>query len=66
MKRVPNTEIFSEMDECHYLLIDGVVSQRLLERAVEKGVKFIVSVNFTPSIKKPADSEIELYLIKDF
>ncbi len=65
--KVPNTEVFNVVDEkCKTIILDGVIAQRLVDRAAEKKVQRIFAVNIKPTIKIPEDAQLELYKFEDF
>ncbi|MEM4846897.1 MAG: toprim domain-containing protein, partial [Thermosphaera sp.] len=60
LKRIPAREIFNEIDSAqpgsiHGVLVDGVITQRLVSAAAEKNVKVIVGARLGNVDDKPRD-----------
>ena len=67
LSKVPNTEIYKAIDEkCKTIIFDGVIAQRIVDRAIEMKVQRIIAVNIKPTIKIPDKATIELYKFTDF
>lgn len=67
--RVGNTKVYTTLDEndqVPILILDGVVSQRLLDKAAERGVKTIFAVNYTKNLDTKASKHIKLHLFQDY
>lgn len=65
--KVPNTEIYKNIDEkSKTIIFDGVIAQRLVDRAIEAKVQKIIAVNIKNTIKIPDNASIELYKFEDF
>ena len=65
--RTSNVKIFNELNEkFKTVIIDGVVTQRFLDHAIEKKIKRIIAVNIKSRLKIPEGTDIELYYFKDF
>jgi hypothetical protein len=48
------------------LILDGVVSQRLMDKAAENGVKRIFAVNYNKNLDKKSKRNVKLHLFKDY
>lgn len=67
VKRTTNTKIFGEISNTmNTIVVDGVISQRFLEKAVENNVKRIIAVNALPNLKMPEKGQIEIFFFRDF
>ena len=67
LSKVPNTEIYKAIDEkCKTIIFDGVIAQRIVDKAIEMKVQRIIAVNIKPTIKIPDRVTIELYKFTDF
>jgi len=67
VKRTTNTKIFGEISNTmNTIVVDGVISQRFLEKAVENNVKRIIAVNALPNLKIPEKGQIEIFYFRDF
>ncbi len=67
--RVGNTQVYTTLDNntnTEILILDGVVSQRLLDKATECGVKKIYAVNFNKSLDLKSSPDVKLHLFKDY
>jgi hypothetical protein len=67
--RVGNTKVYTTLDtneETSTLILDGVVSQRLLEKASERGIKTIYAVNYTKDLDKKTSKDVKLRLFRDY
>ena len=66
--RTANTQIFTELGTQPQptVIMDGVISQRFLDKALESGVKRVVAVNAMPNLKILDKSQIEVFFFKDF
>ena len=62
-----NVNIFHEMSSnLSTLVIDGVVNQRFIDKAIKEGIKTVIAVNINPNLKIVDTTAIELYYFKDF
>jgi DNA primase len=62
-----NVDIFSQLnDNVKTLVIDGVVTQRFLDKALNNKLKHIIAVNIAHNLKIDEAKSIELYYFKDF
>lgn len=67
--RVGNTQVYSTLDNTKntsILILDGVVSQRLLDKASQCGVKKIFAVNYNKNLDKKSVKDVKLLLFKDY
>jgi len=67
--RVGNTQIFTTLDSSENtkkLIFDGVVTQRLIEKAAEKNITEIFAINLAKNLQVPADKKISLKLFRDY
>jgi len=67
--RVGNTLVYSTLESSTNtttLILDGVVSQRLLDKASECGVKAIFAVNYNKNLDTKSLKNLKLYLFKDY
>ena len=65
--RTSNVNIFNKMDSnMNTVVIDGVVTQRFIDKVIAQGIKRIIAVNINPQLKIQSNSEIELFYFKDF
>ncbi|MBN2156088.1 MAG: DNA primase [Candidatus Lokiarchaeota archaeon] len=67
--RVGNTKVYSTIDATEslsVLILDGVVSQRLLDKASERGVKSIFAVNYVKNLDMEKHQNVKLYLFRDY
>jgi DNA primase len=65
--KTSNVKVFNEMNgNISTLLLDGVVSQRFIDKILEKHIKKVVAVNYQYNLRIPKGSEIELYYFKEF
>lgn len=67
--RVGNTQIFTTLDSSENtkkLIFDGVVTQRLIEKAAEKNITEIFAINLAKNIQVPTDKKISLRLFRDY
>jgi DNA primase len=67
--RVGNTQIFNTLDASENtkrLIFDGVVTQRLIEKAAEKNIAEIFAINLAKNLQIPADKKISLKLFRDY
>ncbi|MHA1821665.1 MAG: DNA primase DnaG [Promethearchaeota archaeon] len=67
--RVGNTQVFSTLDKADnvsILMLDGVVTQRLLDKVLEKNIETIYAINRQNNLKIPSDKKIKIKLIKDY
>ncbi len=67
--RVGNTKVYTTLDEndkASILILDGVVSQRLLDKAAERGVKSIFAVNYIKNLNTEASKDVKLHLFRDY
>ena len=62
--RIPAAEIFNKLDEikkAEIIVIDGIITQRLLERAHNKGIAMVIGARLGEISKKPASVKIVEY-----
>lgn len=67
--RVGNTQVYTTLDKTEntdVLILDGVVSQRLLDKASENGVKTIFAVNYNKNLDAKSKRNVKLHLFKDY
>jgi DNA primase len=67
--RVGNTQVYSTLENTENtdtLILDGVVSQRLLDKASENGVKTIFAVNYNKNLDAKTKRNVKLHLFKDY
>ncbi|UYP44885.1 hypothetical protein NEF87_001170 [Candidatus Lokiarchaeum ossiferum] len=65
--RTSNVNIFNKMDSnMNTVVIDGVVTQRFVDKVIAQGIKRIIAVNINPQLKIQSNSEVELFYFKDF
>ncbi len=65
--QIPNTEVYSSLKEgIHTILIDGVVSQRLVDRILEHEIKRVIAVGIKKGLKIPKNADLKLYNFSDF
>ena len=65
--RTSNVKIYNDLTgNIKCLILDGVVSQRFLDRAMELNIKQIIAVNHKRNLRIPEKSKVELYYFKDF
>ncbi len=65
--RTTNVNIFGEMNSTlTTVILDGVVSQRFVDKAIDQGIKRVIAVNIMPHLKIDESASIELYYFKDF
>ncbi len=67
--RVGNTQVYTKLDtteNMETLILDGVVSQRLLDKASECGVKKIFAVNYNKSLDLKSSKHVKLLLFRDY
>lgn len=67
--RVSNTNIINELNRVNNtttLILDGVVTQRLLNQAAKKNIQTIFAVNKASKLKPPSNGKIDLRLFKDY
>lgn len=67
--RVGNTQVYSTLENTENtstLILDGVVSQRLLDKASECGVKTIFAVNYNKNLDKKTNKDVSLRLFNDY
>lgn len=67
--RVGNTKVFTNLDTVEntkILLLDGVVTQRLLDKAIEKNINDLFAVNVAKDLQLPPDKKINIRLFKDY
>ncbi len=65
--RTSNVNIFNEMAaNLNTVVIDGVVTQRFLDKVIATGIKRVIAVNINPQLKITDTSAIELFYFKDF
>ncbi|MHA1341156.1 MAG: DNA primase DnaG [Promethearchaeota archaeon] len=67
--KVGNTQIINALESSNnvnILILDGVVSQRLIDKAAEKNVKTIIAVNKSKKLKIPQNKKIAIYLFSEF
>lgn len=63
LREVPIREIMrvlSEMPEAHALVLDGIVTQRLVDLAEEKKIEFIAGIRASNIMRKPASIQVIL------
>ncbi len=59
--RSPASEIYSNLDgveQAHVLLIDGVITQRLLEKSHAKGIKMVIGARKAEITKQPTNLRV--------
>ena len=59
--RIPAAEIFNKLDEikkAEIIVIDGIITQRLLERAHNKGIAMVIGARLGEISKKPESVKI--------
>jgi len=67
--RVGNTQVYTTLEKTEntdILILDGVVSQRLLDKASESGVKRIFAVNYNKNLDEKSKRNVKLHLFKDY
>jgi hypothetical protein len=67
--RVGNTQVYATLEKTantEILVLDGVVSQRLLDKASENGINKIFAVNFNKDLDTKSAKHVKLYLFKDY
>jgi len=65
--RTSNVSIFQDLDEKFTtVLIDGVVTQNFVNKAIKNKIKRIVAVNIKPYLRIADPGAIELFYFKDF
>lgn len=67
--RVGNTQVYTTLENTantDTLILDGVVSQRLLDKASENGVKTIFAVNYNKNLDAKTKRNVKLHLFKDY
>ncbi len=67
--RAGNTQVYTTLENTENtdtLILDGVVSQRLLDKASENGVKTIFAVNYNKNLDAKTKRNVKLHLFKDY
>lgn len=67
--RVGNTKVFTTLDTVENtktLILDGVVTQRLLDKAIEKNISELFAINIAKDLQIPPDKKINIRLFKDY
>ncbi|MHA1109768.1 MAG: DNA primase DnaG [Promethearchaeota archaeon] len=67
--RVGNTQVYTILEKtknADILILDGVVSQRLLDKASESGIKRIFAVNYNKNLDEKSKRNVKLHLFKDY
>ena len=67
--RVGNTQVYTTLENttnAEILILDGVVSQRLLDKASESGVKTIFAVNYNKNLDTKSSRNVKLHMFRDY
>ena len=66
--RTRNIRIFEELNGQggQTIIMDGVVTQRFLDKAIDTKINQIIAVNHNPNLRFPEKIPIKLYYFKDF
>ncbi|MHA1584071.1 MAG: DNA primase DnaG [Promethearchaeota archaeon] len=65
--RTSNVSIFKELDpKFNSVLIDGVITQNFLDRAIKQKIKKIIAVNIKRQLTIPDNSDIQMFYFRDF
>lgn len=67
--RVGNTQVFNTLDTAEntkILILDGVVTQRLLDKALQRNINKIYAINKAKNLDFPQDKQISVRLFKDY
>ncbi len=65
--RTSNVSVFNEMDSTYNtIIIDGVVTQSFLDKAIENQVKRVIAVNIKRNLEVKNPNAIELFYFADF
>jgi 5S rRNA maturation endonuclease (ribonuclease M5) len=65
--KTSNVNIINELNEnIKTIILDGVVSQRFLEKALAQKIKRIIAVNASENLNFPENAPIEIFFFKDF
>ena len=66
--RVGNTKIISTLENItnvNILILDGIITQRLLDKAAEKNITEIYAINKAKNLKTP-NKQIKMRLFRDY
>jgi len=67
--RTTNTNVLDQLaaqPNVKMIIMDGVVTQRLVDKAAENRIKTLIAVNIKPSIKITKEQGLELIKFKDY
>jgi DNA primase len=65
--RTSNVKMINELPESFStLIVDGILSQRVLDKALAKKTQRVIAVNASDKLKIPEESKIEIYFFRDF